>query len=86
MVAGAPVWMKDVGKVQKQQVKKIVNCTYSLFHNNLVLIVFTIVYSVQNNSRTSVNFQPFHENDLSYCNMVGLAIWPLMYWTRWAAV
>ena len=32
--------------------------------------------SVQNNGWTSVNFRPFHEDDRSNCNMVGLTVWP----------
>ena len=43
-------------------------------------------HSVQNNSQTSVNFRPFHKNDRSYCNMVCLTVWPIIYWTRWPAV
>ena len=32
--------------------------------------------SVQNNGRTSINFRPFHEDDHSCCNMVGLPVQP----------
>ena len=34
------------------------------------------VSSVQNNGRTLVNFRPFHEDDRSYCNLVGLMVRP----------
>ena len=59
---------------------------HDLRSNQQHSVCVSLSTSVQNNGRTSVNFRPFHENDRSYCNMVGLAVRPLIYWLRWAAV
>ena len=39
-----------------------------------IICIYNILYSVQNNSRSSVNFRLFHANDHANCLLVGLTV------------